>query len=181
MNDIIINVEKEMEKALSNLQEELKKIRTGRAHTSMLDSVRVNAYDNLTPLNQVALLTTPDAQQILVKPFDKNLINEIEVGIVKADLGLNPINDGENIRVNVPALTEERRKDLVKDVKACGEQSKIRIRNIRHDFLNKVKKSDEYTQDDVKFMETQIQEKTNVFNKKIDDSIKTKEQEVLTI
>lgn len=181
MQTYIDNTKQQMEKVLEHLNQELTKVRTGRAQVSMLDGVLVEAYDQQTPINQVALLTTPDAQQILVKPFDPNLMENIEHGIVKANLGLNPINDGENIRIAVPGLTEETRKEIAKEVKVIGEQAKISIRNARRDNLDKAKKNDELTQDDAKGCEKQIQDLTDTYNKKIDDIIKNKEQEVLTI
>lgn len=181
MQTYIDNTKEQMNKIVDYLHQELTKVRTGRAQVSLLDGVMVEAYDNQTPINQVALLTTPDAHQILVKPFDPNLMEAIEHGIVKANIGLNPINDGENIRINIPGLTEETRKEIAKEVKAVGEQAKIKIRNVRRDNLDKVKKDDSLTQDQVKGVENSIQELTNEFNKQIDDVIKEKEHEVLTI
>lgn len=181
MQNYINETKEKMDKVIVHLQAELTKVRTGRAQVSMLDGVMVNAYDQETPINQVALLTTPDAQQILVKPFDPNLMENIEHGIIKANIGLNPINDGVNIRINVPALTEETRKEIAKEVKAVGENEKIKIRNVRRDTLDKAKKSDELTQDELKGLENQIQELTNNYNKQIEEIIKSKEQEVMTI
>ena len=171
----------QMDKTMEYLISELGKVRTGRAQTSMLDSVVVEAYGAMTPLNQVALITTPDAHQILVKPFDPSLIGEIDQAISRANLGINPTNDGESVRVLVPSLTEETRKVIAKEVKAVGEQTKIKIRNARHDGISSAKKDSELTEDLIKSAETKIQNKTNEYNKKIEDAIKLKEQEVLTI
>lgn len=181
MQKHIDQTKKDMDKVIEHLQVELSRVRTGRAQVSMLDGVMVHAYDADTPINQVALITTPDAQQILVKPFDPNLMEAIETGILKANLGLNPINDGENIRISVPGLTEETRKEIAKDVKAVGEQSKISIRNVRRDNLDAGKKDEELTQDQQKDLEKRVQDITNEYNKKIEDIVKQKEQEVLTI
>lgn len=171
----------QMDKVIEILKSDLQKVRTGRAQVSMLDGVVVDAYDQETPINQVALITTPDAQQILVKPFDPNLMEAIEHGIIKADLGLNPINDGENIRIAVPGLTEETRKEIAKEVKAVGENAKIKVRNVRRDNMDRVKKDDELTEDLVKGAENKIQSLTDECNKQIDEIVKNKEQEVLTI
>lgn len=169
-----------MEKTINYLKSELSKVKTGRAQTSMLDNVLIEAYGNNTPLNQVSLLTTPDAHQILVKPFDPNLLEPIEKGILKSNLGFNPINDGENIRINIPPLTEETRKEVAKNVKAIGEETKVKIRNVRRDSLDKAKK-DELTKDELKGLENKIQEVTNKYNKLIDQIVKEKEDEVMKI
>ncbi|MBL0701741.1 MAG: ribosome recycling factor [Spiroplasma sp.] len=181
MNDYIEKCEAAMQATLEHLKGELSKVRTGRANVNMLDGIMVEAYGNDTPLNGVALLTVPEAKQILIKPFDKNLIGDIDNAIVRANMGLNPINDGENIRINIPPLTEETRKDLVKDVKGVNEVHKVRIRNARQDANTAIKKDTELIDDDKKGLEKDIQELTNKYNKQLDEICTTKEQEVMKI
>ncbi len=174
-------VEEKMQKAIESLNTELAKVRTGRANPSMLDGVFVEAYGQPTPINQVAMVSVPEARQLLIKPFDPSLITEIEKGINNANLGLNPSSDGTQIRLNIPALTEETRKKYAKDVKAIGEDHKVRIRNARQDANNEIKKSADLTDDEKKQAESTVQDLTNKFNKEIDGLIANKEQEVMTI
>ncbi len=174
-------VEEKMEKAVESLKTELAKVRTGRANPSMLEGVFVEAYGQQTPINQVAMVSVPEARQLLIKPFDPSLIQEVEKGINNANLGLNPSNDGTQIRLNIPALTEETRKKYAKDVKAIGEDHKVRIRNARQDANNAIKKSTELTDDEKKQVETSVQDLTNKYNKEIDTLVANKEQEVMTI
>ncbi len=174
-------VEEKMQKAIESLNSELAKVRTGRANPSMLDSVFVEAYGQPTPINQVAMVSVPEARQLLIKPFDPSLIQEVEKGINNANLGLNPSNDGTQIRLTIPALTEDTRKKYAKDVKAIGEDHKVRIRNARQDANNAIKKSEELTDDEKKQAEVSVQELTNKFNKEIDGLVANKEQEVMTI
>jgi ribosome recycling factor len=181
MSQYVDNANTSMEATIEHLKSELNKVRTGRANTNMLDGILVTAYGNPTPLNGVALVTVPEARQILIKPFDKNLIGDIDSSIAAANLGFNPINDGENIRINIPALTEETRKLLVKDVKAIAETHKVRIRNARQDANSAIKKDKDLTTDEQKALEASVQEYTNKFNKEIDTICATKEQEVMTI
>lgn len=170
-----------MDEAINHLDQEFAKIRTGRANPSMLDRVKVEAYGNLTPLNQVALVNVAEATQLLVKPFDPSVLKEIEVGISKADIDVNPINDGEVIRINIPPLTEETRKTFVKDAKKKAEEAKVAIRNIRKDANNKIKKNEELTEDEQKKLEDQVQDLTNKYNKLIDDNLNKKESDIMTI
>ncbi len=170
-----------MEDAISHMEVEFTKVRTGRANPAMLDDVTVEAYGNQTPLNQVALISVPEARQLLVKPFDPSLLKEIEAGINKAELGINPTNDGQNIRINIPALTEETRKELTKETKSIAEQAKVAIRNIRKNANNDVKKTDDLTDDEKKNLENDIQNLTNEFNNKIDDLLDTKNKDIMTI
>ncbi len=170
-----------MDDAIEHLEVEFTKVRTGRANPAMLDEVNVEAYGNQTPLNQVALISVPEARQLLVKPFDPSLLKEIEAGINRAELGINPTNDGQNIRINIPALTEETRKDLTKETKLIAEQSKVSIRNIRKTANNDIKKSDELTDDEKKNLEDQVQKLTNDFNSKIDSLLDAKNKDIMTI
>lgn len=177
----INKIEEAMNKTVESLNYELGKISTGRANPSILDGITVTAYGSPSPLNQVALINVPEARQLTVKPFDPSLLKDIEAAIAGANIGINPSSDGEIIRLNVPALTEDSRKILVKEVKAAGEASKVRIRNNRQDAMNIVKKDDELTKDEMKQAENQVQEITNKFNKKIDEITSKKEDEVMTI
>lgn len=177
----IKTIETNMNKAIESLKHELTKVRTGRANPAMVEGVVVTAYGAPTPINQVAMITVAEARQLLIKPFDPSLIQEVEKGINNANLGLNPSSDGQQIRLNIPALTEETRKKYAKDVKAVGEDHKVRIRNSRQDANNEIKKSDELTDDEKKSLEANVQELTNKFNKEIDSLVNAKEEEVMTI
>ncbi len=170
-----------MEEAVAHMEVEFTKVRTGRANPAMLDEVLVEAYGNQTPLNQVALISVPEARQLLVKPFDPSLLKEIEAGINKAELGINPTNDGQNIRINIPALTEETRKELTKETKSIAEQAKVSIRNIRKTANNDIKKSSELTDDEKKSLENDVQNLTNEFNGKIDGLLDVKNKDIMTI
>ncbi len=175
------NVEQKMQKVIEALNSNLTKVRTGRANPAILDSVNVEAYGAPTPINQVAIVSVPEAHQIMVKPFDPSLLEAIESGINNANIGINPNNDGTVIRLNIPALTEEIRKTLVKDVKAIAEDHKVRIRNVRHDAMADIKNDKEMTEDDKKQAETKVQDLTNKFNKNIEEVCANKEKEVMTI
>lgn len=178
--EITKNTETKMNKTIDALVDKLKTVRAGRANPSSLDRVMVDYYGTATPLKQLSTISVPEATQLLIKPFDKSCLKDIEKAIFEADLGYTPNNDGESIRIVVPALTEERRKELIKQVKAIGEESKISIRNIRHEGLENVKKS-ELAEDEAKGIEKEIQDLVNAYNKKVDDLIKEKEQDLMTV
>ena len=170
-------------KSIDHLIANLEKIRAGKATPSMLDSVVVEAYGATTPLNQVATVNTLDAKTITVQPWDKSNLDAIATGIINSNLGLNPQNNGESILINVPALTEERRKELVKKAKAEGENSKVSIRNNRkeaNDYLKKLK-ADGLSEDRMKGLEDEIQQLTNSAISRIDDLIIKKEADIMTI
>ncbi len=167
--------------AMDHLDRDLGKLRTGRANPAMLDSVLVSAYGSKMPLGNVAMISIPEARQLLVKPFDPNTIGDVEKAILDANLGFNPSNDGETLRINIPQLTEELRRDIVKDAKKAGENSKITIRNIRKDAMDAVKKDAELTDDQKKSLESNIQDLVNEYNKKVDDIVKAKEADIMTI
>ncbi len=172
-----------MSKTITHTTNELTKIRAGKASPSMLDSVTVEYYGSMTPLSQVASVNTPDARTINVKPWEKNTIPAIEKAILNSDLGFNPQNDGEMIRINVPPLTEDRRKQLVKQAKAEGESGKVSIRNIRKDTNDSLKKlqKEGASEDEVKKGEEQVQKITDSSVARIDELVIAKEKDIMTI
>ncbi|SMO59246.1 ribosome recycling factor [Solitalea koreensis] len=172
-----------MEKALNHTDGELVKIRAGKAMPSMVDGVHVEYYGSPVPITQVASVNTPDARTIVIQPWEKTMISPIEKAIMEANLGFNPQNDGIVVRINVPPLTEERRKDLVKKVKAEGEHGKVTVRNIRKDANEKIKKAqkDGVAEDEAKMGEAEIQKLTDVYILKIDKLCEAKEKEILTV
>ena len=173
-----------MSKAISSMQGQLAKVRTGRASASVLDGVMVDYYGTPTPIKGVGQISTPEARLLQIQPFDKTMISEIEKSIINANLGLTPSNDGNFIRIQFPALTEEKRKDLVKQVKKMGEDAKIAIRNARRDKNEDVKKAEkakEISEDDSKKFQDEIQKVTDKYTKEVDDIIVIKEKELLTV
>ena len=178
--EILIESESKMENAINGLLNRFKNVRTGRANPSSLDGVMVNYYGSMTPLRQLANILVPEARQLLIKPFDRGSLKEIEKGIYEANLGYTPTNDGECIRITIPALTEELRRDLVKQIKGMAEESRITIRGIRHDSLDDAKDA-ELTEDIEKVFEDRLQKLVNEYNKKIDDLVKEKENELMSI
>jgi ribosome recycling factor len=172
-----------MEKAVAHVETELTRIRAGKASQNMLDGVMVDYYGNPTPISQVANVNTPDAKTITVQPWEKNLIGAIEKAIIDSNLGLNPQNDGALIRLNIPPITEERRRDLVKRVKAEGESGRVAVRNIRKDSNDKIKKvgKEGASEDEVKIGEAEMQKITDNFIAKVDKLIEAKEKEVMTV
>ncbi|RZA18514.1 MAG: ribosome recycling factor [Proteobacteria bacterium] len=169
---------------IAGFEKDLVKIRTGRASISVLDNVRVDYYGTPSPLNQVATLSTPDARTILISPFEKKLIQEIERSIMKADLGLQPNSDGVVVRVPIPQLNEERRKEIVKQLKKMGEEAKVGIRHARRDINEEIKKEEKdkvITEDDSKRLQDEVQKLTDVFIKTLDDRMAKKEKEVMTV
>lgn len=173
-----------MEKALASLANELKKVRTGRAQISMLDNVKVNYYGNLTPLSQVSAVSTPDAKSFLIAPWEAQMLKEIEQAIIKSDLGMSPINDGKVIRLKVPDLNEERRKEMVKNTKKVVEDAKVAVRMARRDAneaLKKALKDKAISEDDSKRAEAEIQKTTDQYIEKVDKMSAEKEKEIMTI
>lgn len=175
------NAEKRMKESLNVLSTNLIQVRTGRANTSVLDDVNVDYYGSPTPLNQIASLSVLEGSQIVVKPYDANSLKDIEKAVHQADLGLNPINDGTVVRINIPSLTEEVRKNIVKDVSKMGEEAKIVIRNIRRDANTAVNNDEDYTEDDQHNELKRVQDLTNTYTDKIDELIDKKSSEVMTI
>jgi ribosome recycling factor len=171
-----------MQKSIDALENDLKKIRTGRASLSILDDIRVDYYGTLTPLNQMASLSTPESRLIMIQPWDVSVIKDVEKAILKSDLGLTPSNDGKVIRISIPPLTEERRKQLVKVIYKKSEEHKISVRNIRrdtNDLLKSLKKDGDISEDDAFKAQDQVQKITDEHIKLIDDVCKNKEKEIL--
>ncbi len=173
-----------MQKSIDSLEKDFAKLRTGRASTALVDSIRVEYYGTPTPLNQVASVSIPDSRTISISPWDRNAFNSIEKAIMKSDLGLTPINDGRAIRINIPALTEERRKDLVKMAKKYTEEAKVAIRNVRRDVNEALKKqhtAKEISEDDLHKAQDEVQKITDNFVKKADAVLVEKEKEIMEI
>jgi len=173
-----------MEKTLGVLKNEFQKIRTGRASTGILDSITVEYYGNTSSLSQVATLAVPEARTITITPWEAKIIPTIEKAIMNANIGLTPSNDGKSIRLNLPPLTEERRKEIVKGLRKKAEEDKIAIRNIRRDAIDKMKKLEKdkaITEDELKKHEKEIQEITKSFESRIDEAVAHKEKEVLEV
>lgn len=185
MNDeiqfILDATNESMEAAIAHLIKQLANIRAGKASPSMLGSVMVDYYGTQTPLNQVANVNTPDGRTISVQPWEKSMLQEIERGIMMANLGFNPMNNGETIIINVPPLTEERRRDLAKQAKAEAEDAKVGVRNARKDANNDIKKIEDASEDVKKNAEIDVQELTDKHTKHIDEILAAKEKEIMTV
>jgi ribosome recycling factor len=184
IEQVLKDAEERMQKSVSTTNLELGKIRTGRANLSLLDSIRVNYYGSNVPLNQVANLGVPEPRMIIIQPWEKSMLAEIEKAILKADIGITPNNDGNIIRLPIPSLTEERRKDLVKVVHQVAEEGKVAIRNIRRDALDTLKnmeKEGKISEDEQYNGGIDIKELVEKYSKQIDDEVEAKEKEVLEI
>ncbi|WP_138432299.1 ribosome recycling factor [Winogradskyella algicola] len=177
---ILDSAKEAMDNAIKHLEKQLVNIRAGKASPAMLGSVMVDYYGSQTPLNQVANVNTPDGRTISVQPWEKSMLQEIERGIMLANLGFNPMNNGETIIINVPPLTEERRKDLAKQAKAEAEDAKVGVRNARKDAMTDIKKAD-VSEDLQKNAEIDVQELTDSYVKKIDKILDVKENEIMTV
>ena len=178
------NAQARMEKTIAALGEDFKKVRTGKAQVSMLDSIRINYYGQQAPLNQVASVSTPDAKTFLIAPWESSVLKEIEQALVKSDIGMAPINDGKVIRLKVPDLTEERRKDLAKQVKKIAEEARVAVRLVRRDANEEVKKAAKdklISEDEAKKAEADVQKITDDYIKKVDALTVEKEKSILTI
>ncbi|MFP7754923.1 ribosome recycling factor [Thermodesulfobacteriota bacterium B35] len=183
-NDVIEQLKEKMESSVEAFKRELVRIRTGRASLSLLDGIKVDAYGSMLPLDQVGTLTIPESSMIAVKPWDPQMLPAIEKAILASDLGLTPANDGNVIRLTIPPLTEERRRELVKQVKKLAEEHKVAIRNIRreaNDTLKKQKKNKELAEDDMYRLQDEAQKETDRFIKQIDEIAATKEKEVMEV
>ncbi len=184
MKEVIKQFEEKMSKSIDVLQEDFASIRAGRANPHLLDKIKVDYYGTPTPIQQVGNISVPEARIILITPWEKSLLKELERSINQADIGINPTNDGTAIRLVFPELTEERRKELAKDIKKKGEETKVAIRNIRRDAVDKIKKMEkasEITEDDLKDGEEEIQKTTDDAIKKVDSVVDNKTKEIMTV
>ncbi|WP_432400504.1 ribosome recycling factor [Wukongibacter sp. M2B1] len=184
MLEVHKDFEKKMKKSIGVLKEELQSIRAGRANPALLDRINVEYYGSPTPLKQLAGISAPEPRLLVIQPYDSNAISDIERAIIQSDLGINPSNDGKLIRLAIPMLTEERRKELQKVVKKTGEEIKIAIRNERreaNDKLKKMNKSNELTEDDLKRAEDEVQKMTDKYIKEVEELISKKEEEILEV
>ena len=180
MDDILNITEEKMKNTITNLEKRLTNIRAGRANPTILDGINVSYYGVDTPLKQLANISVPEARMLQIKPFDKTLISDIEKAIYEANIGLTPNNNGEVVILNIPALTEETRREYVKQAKQMAEEAKIALRNIRQDSNNDAKKL-EVTEDEVKGIQNDIQDLINKYNKIVDETSKEKEKELMTV
>ncbi len=184
MKEVLNKAEEKMGKTINNLKNEFAAIRAGRANPAVLDKVLVDYYGTPTPINQMAAVSVSEARVLVIQPWDKSLLKEIEKAIQASDIGINPANDGNVIRLTFPQLTEDRRKEIVKDLKKYGEEAKVAVRSIRRDAnekLKAMKKNSELTEDDLKNAEDKTQKLTDKFTKNIDEIVAEKEKEVLSI
>ena len=184
VKEILKNAEDRMKKAVDVVREELVKVRTGKATTALLDGIKVDYYGTLTPLNQVANISTPDVHTISVQPWEKNMLAVIDKAILNANLGLNPVNDGNILRVPIPPLNEERRRELVKLIKKFGEDGKVAVRNVRRDAIEHLKKSEKaehFSEDERKRGEQESQKLTDKYIKEIDTLLTVKEKEIMEV
>ncbi len=180
MEEIIISTIEKMDKAIEAMDKKMVNVRAGRANPAMLDGVKVSYYGVDTPLIQLATISVPEARTLSIKPFDKNSIGSIEKAIFEANLGVTPNNNGETVMINIPALTEERRIEFVKQVKAIAEECKIALRNIRQEANTNIKNAD-MTEDEIASGTEEVQELINNYNKKVDEKFKVKEAELMMI
>ncbi len=184
MHPMIASCDEQMKKKIEFFDKELSKVRTGRASISIVDGIRINYYGTPTPLNQVASVSTPDARTIVISPFEKKSLSEIEKAIQVADIGIQPNNDGNVIRLPIPPLNEERRKEIAKTVHKVGEEAKVSIRKIRQDLNAKIKKSEkdkEFAEDESLRLQKEVQVFTDNFIKLIDSKVEKKSKEILTL
>ncbi|WP_136810604.1 ribosome recycling factor [Desulfosediminicola flagellatus] len=184
MSDVILEMAEKMDKSVDAFKVELAKVRTGRASISIVDGIMVDAYGSSMPLNQVGTLTIPESRMIAIQPWDVQMVPAIEKAILKSDVGLTPISDGKIVRLNIPQLTEERRKDLVKQVKKVAEEFRVAVRNIRReaiDILKKQKKDKEISEDDLFRLQDEAQSETDAYIKLIDEATVAKEGEVMEV
>ena len=178
------NIDEKMDKVVERLEVNFSEIRAGRANPAILNKVQVEYYGAMSPLTQIASVSVPEARLIVIQPWDKSLLSQIVRAIEMAEIGINPMNDGQVIRLNFPELTEERRKDLVKEVKKLSEESKVAIRNVRRDEMDLVKaqlKNSEISEDEAKSDEAKIQKKTDDYVAKIEEITTKKEKEIMTV
>ncbi len=181
---LLKNGEDRMKKAVANLSRELASVRAGRANPSLLEKIQIDYYGAPTPLNQLAGISVPEARMLLIQPYDKSVLDEIEKAILKSDLGLTPSNDGDVIRITIPPLTEERRQELVKLVRKYAEENKVAVRNVRRDLNDDLKKSEkngEITEDELRRLTDEVQKLTDKYIAEIDKILEEKEKEIMEV
>ena len=181
MDDMIIGTEEKMAQAIESMEKRFTNIRAGRANPAILDGVMVNYYGTPTPLKQLATISIPEARQLCIKPFDKSSLGAVEKGIFEANIGLTPNNNGEVIVLNIPALTEETRKEYVKQAKAIAEDCRIALRNVRQDTNNMIKKLKDVTEDDEKAFMDDVQDLIHKYNHMVDEKLSAKEKELMSV
>ncbi|WP_302626218.1 ribosome recycling factor [uncultured Eubacterium sp.] len=184
MEELLMTYEEKMEKSLGNLNSDFSTIRAGRANPHILDKIKVDYYGTPTPIQQVGNVSVPEARMICIQPWDTSILKEVERAIIASDIGITPTNDGKLIRLVFPELTEERRKELVKDVKKKGENAKVAIRNIRRDAIDTIKKKgkeDGISEDEIKEYQDDVQKSTDAYVQKIDAAVEAKSDEIMTV
>ncbi len=183
-SSIIKELTSDFEKIIERLREDFANIRTGRASTSLVENIKVNYYGSVAPLKQMATLSTPDASQIIIQPWDKNALGDIELAVRNSDLNLSGVNDGNVVRIVLPPMTEERRNELIRNISKKGEEARIALRNVRQQAWDKIKKMEkdgEVTEDDKYSGEKELNEIIETYNKRIEETVKSKEQELRTV
>ena len=181
MDELVLDMQDKMNKSIESLRQQLTSLRTGKASPAMLNGINVDYYGSPTPLNQISSVSVPEPRQLLIKPYDKNDIKNIVSAINASDLGINPINEGTQIRLMIPALTEDRRKDIVKQARKYGEEAKVAVRNVRREYVDLIKDDDSYTEDMQKRMLDDLQKVHDDAIKAIDTVIADKEKELMSI
>ena len=181
MDELVLDMQEKMEKSIESLKQQLTSLRTGKATPSMLNGIEVDYYGTMTPINQMSSVSVPEPRQLLIKPYDKNDIKEIIAAINKSDLGINPSNEGTQIRLIIPLLTEERRREVVKQAKKYGEDIKIAIRNVRRDYIELAKDDEAYTEDYQKKMLEDLEKVTSDCIKEVDNVVSEKEKELMSL
>ena len=181
MDELVLEAKEKMEKSVQNLKESLATLRTGKASPAMLNGINIDYYGTPTPINQISSISIPEPRQLLIKPYDRNDVKAIITALNISDIGINPINEGTQIRLMIPVLTEERRKDIVKQAKKYGEETKVAIRNIRRDFVDFVKDSDEMSEDYQKRVLDDLEKTTGDAIKSVDVVVAEKEKELMQI
>ena len=184
VDELVDDARTRMDKSVEAMRHELTGVRTGRASAALLDRIQVDYYGTRTPLNQLAQISVPDARMLMITPYDKSAIKEIEKAVMESDLGLNPANDGSVVRLPIPQLTEDRRKDLVKVARHIAEEGRIAVRNVRRDAIDELKKAQKdgvITEDELKRMSDEVQGFTDAAIKRVDELLKTKEQEIMQV
>jgi ribosome recycling factor len=181
MDELVLDMQEKMNKSIDSLKQSLTSLRTGKATPAMLNGIEVDYYGTMTPINQMSSVSVPEPRQLLIKPYSREDVKSIVAAINASNLGLAPINDGTSVRLNIPALTEERRRELAKQSKSYGDEGKVAIRKVRQSFMDDIKKDKETPEDLRKHYEECIQKATDDFNKIIDGVIADKEKEIMTI